>query len=96
MATDDPPTDFSKAPRHESSYRRYVLDGGHVGDFLRNVIENDLVGAVQHADGTNEGLLAEHVTFIFNELPASCWGSEEAYRSWVDQGGWNGLQDEEA
>lgn len=82
--------DYSKAPRHETAYRRYVEEGGHVGDFLTAVLENDLTKAVGRADGTNEDLLAEHVKFVYNELPADCWGSPEKVEAWHEHDGMKG------
>jgi hypothetical protein len=82
--------DYDKAPRHAQSYERYVERGGHVGDFLTMVLQNDLAGAVGHADSTNRDLLTEHVRFVFNELPADCWGSESAVKSWVAHDGLEG------
>ena len=83
--------------RHEYEYRgftirsdmltaleTYVEHGVPVGDFLRNVICNDLKNAVGHADDDNLRNLPAFVGWFYNEAPMGCHGSEQAYLTWID------------
>lgn len=79
--------DFSKAPRHENGYRRYVMDGIPPGDFMYNLLADNLYETVFRADPINKQLLEDHARFIYNELPSQCWGDEETVNNWIDQGG---------
>ena len=67
-----------------AALRRYVDHGVPVGDFLRNVICNDLKNAVGHADDDNLRNLPAFVGWFYNECPMGCWGSEQAYLTWID------------
>jgi hypothetical protein len=80
---------YDKCPRHEDAVRRYVESGKEPGDFLRAVLGDSLSRAVGRADAKNKELLEEWVLFVYNELPASCWGSEQAVEQWMQQGGLN-------
>lgn len=66
---------------------RYVLDHTPPGEFLQAIIYNDLGAALRHADDTNKELLHNYVKFFYNEMPAECWGSLEAYKAWLEQRG---------
>lgn len=50
------------------------------------MLENDLVGAFGKADNINRAWMFDIVTFIYNEVPASCWGSREAVEKWLEGG----------
>jgi hypothetical protein len=63
----------------------YVDDHYPVGSFLQAVISNDLFRAVSKADDLNRDRLVNYVAFFYNYAPASCWGSPEAYASWVKE-----------
>lgn len=67
----------------------YYMRGGLVrwiyfhiepGDFLEEVICNDLAGACHVADDTNRHLLFDYVSFLYCHAPSPCWGSKEKYR----------------
>lgn len=77
-------TDYDKVPvdRMQSNVKRYVENGKVHGDFLRNLLKNDLVGTFSHADLENQRNMDEWITFVYNELPAECWGSEESVNDW--------------
>lgn len=64
---------------------RYVNDKVATGGFLYSVLTNDLFGAVGKADEGNSVALRAIVRYIYNELPASCWGSPAAVRDWLAQ-----------
>ena len=72
----------------------YVLQGVRPGDFLSALLQNDLAGAVLHADIQNLTLIRRHVLFVENELPAACHGSVDAFDRWLDRGGLQGHTDE--
>jgi hypothetical protein len=61
----------------------YVDNHYPVGSFLQAVISNDLYRAVRMADDLNRDRLVNYVSFFYNHAPATCWGSPEAYASWV-------------
>lgn len=65
----------------------YVTWGQPVGDFLYQVLSNNLVGAYTRADNRNYNKLREYATILYNDLPASCWGSEEKVEKWMKEGG---------
>ena len=54
------------------------------GGFLRAVLCNNLKSAVTLADDRNFRDLAEIVKWVYNNAPAECWGSVEAYKSWLN------------
>jgi len=62
------------------SLTRYVEKRVPPGDFLRAVLENDLVRAVQYADEIAERNLSTWVRYCFNKIPSGVWGSTEAVR----------------
>lgn len=79
-------TDYSKVPVHYmlSGMQRYVEHGIEPGSFLRAVLENDLFRAVGAADATNIENLKEWCMFIYNDIPASIWGSPEKVQAHID------------
>jgi len=75
---------YDKVPveRMERDVKRYVRYGELHGDFLTNLLENDLMGTFANADLENKRNIDEWTTFVYNELPANCWGSQEAVENW--------------
>lgn len=65
----------------------YVEKGEVPGEFLQNIISNDLKGAVAHADDTNMRNIVAYVKFFYNRAPAQCWGSLANMKAWVQIGG---------
>lgn len=63
--------------------RRYIEAGIEPGGFLYALLCNDLFGAVARADCDNKKRLVQWCQFIYNELPAGCWGSEENVAAWM-------------
>ena len=62
---------------------RYAEVGCPTGDFLRAVLENDLMSAFGRADEENILAMREIVAYVYNELPANCHGSPEIVRGWI-------------
>lgn len=58
--------------------------GYECGGFLTAVLENDLFGAAARADHINIKLIPDIVRYVYNELPAACWGSPGAVKRWGD------------
>jgi hypothetical protein len=74
-------------PRHfYDSLKLYLECGCPPGQFLRAVLSNDLVGAVNRADEEALAGLRRIVQFVYNDLPSTCWGSPEKVSAWINQG----------
>ena len=67
------------------SLDRYVQHHCPTGDFLRAVLENDLLGACERADDINRYRLREIVRYCYNKLPAGCWGSKQRVKDWLNK-----------
>lgn len=65
------------------SLTRYADDHIPTGDFLRAVLENNLIEAVGRADDDNKRILPEIVEYCYNEMPSNCWGSKEDVEDWL-------------
>lgn len=63
----------------------YVAKGIPVGDFVQAVLENNLRGAVCHADERNLRDLVEIVKHVYNHIPSGCWGSPEKVAAWLEE-----------
>jgi hypothetical protein len=61
----------------------YLTQGVHTGDFLFNVLCNDLAGACAHADMENRYRLFDIVSYLYNDCPGACWGSKEKVHAWL-------------
>lgn len=70
---------------------RYIRYGIEPGAFLSAVLCNDLRGACERADSQNIKMLPAYVSYLYNEAPSLCWGSEEKFRSWIKKGGVVGI-----
>jgi hypothetical protein len=87
-----------KLPEHmHEAVREYLLAGVPVGDFMENVLANDLVGAFSRADDRNTAAMRQWASFLHNDLPGrgsgrwSCWGDRATVRRWVESRGIRGL-----
>lgn len=56
-----------------------------VGDFLRSVLENNLMEAMGRADSYNRASLWEICGYVYNQLPSECHGSPEKFRAWQER-----------
>jgi len=68
--------------RMHEGIKRWIEYGVVPGNFLWQVICNDLARAVFAADDENLSLLREYVLFFHNEAPTGCWGSERTATNW--------------
>ena len=62
---------------------RYEKQHTQTGSFLRAVLENDLMKAVDRADFDSYRDLYEICNYISNELPSTCHGSPEIVAKWI-------------
>ena len=67
------------------SLERYVEHRIAPGGFLLAVLSNNLREACGRADSENRYALFDIVGYIYNELPATCWGSPERVREWLQR-----------
>lgn len=87
---------YDRLPGHmQAGARRYIEQGLEPGHFLRNVLANDLVGAVSRADSVNKQSLPEWAMWLHNDIPSGAWGSEEKVIRWIEMGGLQGLEAQE-
>jgi hypothetical protein len=70
--------------RMMSAIKSYVEKGEIPGDFLQAVICNNLKDACGRADRENLRNLPAYVSYFFNEVPSTCWGSREKMLAWAD------------
>lgn len=75
--------DFYIPDRMMGGLRRYIDEGIEPGDFLSAVICNDLKEACGRADDENLHNLPAFVSYLYNQAPSQCWGSEERFRDWM-------------
>ncbi len=62
---------------------RYIKDHIPTGQFLHAVLTNDLTEAVGRADDECTLALPAIVKWLYNEAPATCWGSPEKVKQWL-------------
>ena len=76
--------DYTQIPESSmAALRLYIERRVRPGDFLTAVLENDLMRACCHADGTNIDLIPVYAAYLYNEAPINCHGSPEAVRAWL-------------
>lgn len=68
----------------------YVMHGQSVGSFLSAVLRNDLRDAVLLADSESLVGLPAIMSWLYQEAPAACWGSESAVQTWRAMNGLDG------
>lgn len=82
----------AKLPEHmRESAAAYVQEGRPPGSFLRAVLRNDLVAAFSNADDTNRQYMEQWAAWLYWDVPAPAWGSEEKVVAWIELGGLKGL-----
>ena len=62
---------------------RYVERRIPTGAFLKAVLENDLLKAVQHAHPVSLANIREIVLLVSTVAPDACWGSKEIVTNWL-------------
>ena len=65
------------------SFSSYIIDGIEPGGFLMAVLENDLKESFGRADLENRAHLFEIVSYCYNMVPSTCWGSPEIVKKWI-------------
>lgn len=78
--------------RTQETIDRYVSSGCPTGSFMQAVISNDLKEACGRADVDNAAALFEIVKYLYNNVPADCWGTPERYKKWIDSRGVKGKE----
>lgn len=77
---------FYLIPSHmHEAIRLYVLHRVPVGGFLQALLSNDLIGAATRADLENSLALYNWARFLVNHCPTDCFGSPEAYETWIGE-----------
>ena len=69
-----------------SSIKHYVERGIYPGDALGGLLENDLKKFLTHADERYTQSLVPLFKYVYNFVPADCWGSREAVVNYVKHG----------
>ena len=72
--------------RFRGGIERYLAHRIAPGSFLRAVLENDLMGAVGHADEESARELQALVRWLWQEMPSNLWGSKERVAAWLKPG----------
>ncbi len=68
----------------KESLDRYAESGIPVGGFLYAVLTNNLFDATAKADRYNLPALKDICLYIYNELPAGCWGGPIIVKEWME------------
>jgi len=63
--------------------KAYVNDHRQPGNFLTEIICNNLKEAVMYADDVNIQNIPAYVNYFYNHAPHDCWGSKEKMKAWV-------------
>ena len=78
--------DYSELPEDLADvFYRYIEHRIPTGGFLEAVLSNDLATSLGRADCRNQLRLHSIVKWIYNEAPATCWGSEAKVKSWLEE-----------
>jgi len=72
------------------SIDRYAKEHCPTGNFLRLVLENDLMGAFGRADSDNLRDMFDICNYIYNNIPSTCHGSPAIVKAWLTQKNDNG------
>lgn len=76
-----------RLPVHlKDAFESYLNDRKDPGPFLKAVIANDLMGAVEHADFRTIGNLPYFADFLKDFAPPECFGSYEKVKAWLEGG----------
>jgi len=64
---------------------RYVKTGEVHSNFVFALLTNNLRDAFVFADNDNIENMHSIVTYLYNEIPANCWGSERQVEKYIDR-----------
>jgi len=71
----------------KESLDRYAKEGVPTGDFLRAVLENDLMEAFGRADIDNREDMFDICSYVYNDIPAASHGSPVKVKKWIEYWG---------
>lgn len=72
-------------PDHmKKGMKNYLEHGIEPGSFMTAVLCNDLKGAIARADSTNLAALPNIVSYCYNNIPSTAWGSPEKMEAWIN------------
>lgn len=72
-------------PEHmQDEMKLYLEHGVKPGGFLYSVLTNNLSEATGRADHISLEYLSNIVSFCWNEIPSTAWGSEEKVRDYME------------
>lgn len=69
----------------KESLDAWANNGFMPGDFLKAVLENDLMKAMGLADSYNRATMFQICSYIYNKLPGPCHGSREIMNDWAER-----------
>tara|TARA_R110000744_G_scaffold114766_1_gene214698 strand:+ start:109 stop:369 length:261 start_codon:yes stop_codon:yes gene_type:complete len=76
--------EYLDAPVHIlDSINRYVEDGLEPGGFVKAVLSNDLVDALNKADTASLSGLKDILKYCIWKIPPECWGSRAKVDAWI-------------
>ena len=90
--------DYSKlerAPLIKEAAERYIEHGIYPGQFLTEVLVNDLTQAITRADEASVQNIKQIVMWMIWEIPSIAWGSRDAMNTWINHSGlagWHELE----
>lgn len=64
----------------------YVVDRRPVGSALTAILESDLLSTWRWGDEETRAGIWAIVGWLYQEVPADCWGSAQARRAWLAGG----------
>lgn len=65
----------------------YIQHGLQPGSFLVALLSGDFFEACRRADEENFNALQAYARFLYNDVPAGCFGSKENVEGWMEQHG---------
>jgi hypothetical protein len=67
------------------SINAYVKDRQRPGGFVTAVLEDRLTAALRAADSASRRGLDDILLYVWNEIPATCWGSPARVAEWLGE-----------
>ena len=66
---------------------QYIAFGTEPGQFVKALMQNDLMRTFATADEYNVTNIWKYCSFLYNYAPAHAFGSNQAYDDWTRRGG---------